>query len=256
MRIISWNVNGIRAIHKKGKWDEIMADNPDILCIQETKANPDQLEEEVRNPEGYHSYFDFPKIKKGYSGVAIYSKIQPKEIQYIMGVPTLDNEGRLIAAYYKDFVLINVYFPNGGGGPARLKYKLDFYKEFLRFLEKTRKKYPKIVFCGDINTAHKEIDLARPKENVTHTGFLPIERAWIDNVVKHGYVDIFRKFNPNKTGAFTYWDMKTFSRDRNIGWRIDYFFSTPETLPNIKGTGIRDDFFGSDHCPIYLDLEF
>ena len=169
IKIVSWNVNGLRAVHKKGKWDEILALNPDILCLQETKSNPDQLAEDVRNPAGYHSYFDFPKVKKGYSGVAIYSKIKPEKVQYLMGSPTLDDEGRLIAAYFKDFVLMAVYFPNGGGGPDRLTYKLNFYKEFLKFCEKTRKVQPNIIFCGDVNTAHNEIDLARPKENEKNT---------------------------------------------------------------------------------------
>lgn len=254
IKIISWNVNGLRAIHKKGKWEEILAEDADILCLQETKANPDQLDEDVRNPKGYASFFDFPKIKKGYSGVAIYSKIKPKKVQYIMGVPTLDNEGRLVATYFNDFVLINVYFPNGGGGPERLKYKLNFYKEFLKFIEKTRKTQPNIIVCGDVNTAHKEIDLARPKENEKNTGFLPEERAWIDEVLESGYVDVFRHFNPDKTDAYTYWDMKTFARDRNVGWRIDYFFVSKEFLPKVKNIIIRDDFFGSDHCPIVLEL--
>lgn len=256
IKIISWNVNGIRAIEKKGKWADIVAEDADILCLQETKANPDQLSEAVLHPDGYESFFDFPKEKKGYSGVAIYTKVKPNDVQYLMGVPTLDNEGRLIAAYYDDFVLINVYFPNGGGGPERLTYKLDFYREFLKFIEKTRKKHKHIIFCGDVNTAHNEIDLARPKENEKNTGFLPIERAWLDEVVKRGYVDTFRHFYPDKAGAYTYWDMKTFARDRNVGWRIDYFFVSKETLPFVKATGIQDDFFGSDHCPIYIELEF
>lgn len=253
MRIISWNVNGLRAIHKKGKWNQIFDLKPDIFCLQETKANPEQLPEEVRNPKGFFSYFDQPKEKKGYSGVAIYSKIKPERVQYEMGVSTLDNEGRLIAAYYKNFVLINVYFPNGGGSPARLQYKLDFYAEFLKFVESLRKKHKNIIFCGDINTAHEAIDLARPKANEKNTGFLPIERAWIDSVVEKGYIDIFRHFFPNVTDNYTYWDQKTFSRDRNVGWRIDYFFVSDQILKSIKGTGIMKDVYGSDHCPIYLD---
>lgn len=254
MRIISWNVNGLRAIYKKDKWSQIFDLQPDIFCLQETKANPDQLVEEQRNPDGFHSYFDSPKEKKGYSGVAIYSKVKPNKVQYHMGDPTLDNEGRLVAAYFDDFVLINVYFPNGGGGPVRLQYKLDFYKEFLKFVEKLRKTHKKIIFCGDVNTAHNEIDLARPKENEKNTGFLPIERAWLDQVVSKGYVDIFRQKFPD-TISYTYWDQKTFARDRNVGWRIDYFFVTPEVLPHTKETGIMNDVYGSDHCPIYLDLD-
>jgi len=256
MKIISWNVNGIRAVHKKGKWQQILDLKPDIFCLQETKANPDQIPDEVRNPEGYYSFFDFPKEKKGYSGVAIYSKVKPDMVQYEMGSPVLDNEGRLVAAHFKDFVLVTAYFPNGGGGPERLKYKLDFYDKFILYIEDLRKKQKHIIFCGDINTAHTEIDLARPKANEKNTGFLPIERAWIDKVVAAGYADIFRQLNPTATGAYTYWDMKTFSRDRNVGWRIDYFFGTPEVLKQTKAVGILADIFGSDHCPIYIDVDF
>lgn len=254
MRIISWNVNGIRALHKKGKWDEIIKEAPDILCLQETKAHPEQLPEEVLTPAGYHSFFDHSRTKKGYSGVAIYSKEKPIEVREYLGIQEFDQEGRILTAYFKDFVLINIYFPNGGGGPIRLKYKLGYYKSFLSYIQEIRKKNKKIIFCGDINTAHTEIDLARPKENSERTGFLPIERAWLDEVVKAGYIDIFRKSFPEKKDAYTYWDMKTFARDRNVGWRIDYFFTTPEVLPHVKGTGIMDNIFGSDHCPIFLDL--
>ncbi|HLP44225.1 MAG TPA: exodeoxyribonuclease III [Candidatus Nanoarchaeia archaeon] len=256
MKIISWNVNGLRAVHKKGKWAELFDLKPDIICLQETKANPDQLPEEVRNIEGFYSYFDHPKEKKGYSGVAIYTKVKPEKVQYEMGKPVLDNEGRLIAAYYRDFVLINVYFPNGGGGPVRLKYKLDFYGEFLKFIEKVRKTHKNVIFCGDINTAHNEIDLARPKENQENTGFLPIERTWLDKVVAKGYVDTFRHFFPTATGAYSYWDQKSFARDRNVGWRIDYFFTNKEALSHVKQAGIHSDFYGSDHCPIFIDVDF
>lgn len=254
MRIISWNVNGIRALHRKGYWDWLIKESPDIFCLQETKANPEQLLEEIRNPKGYYSYFDFPKEKKGYSGVSIYSKVKPEKVEYIMGNAVLDNEGRLISVYYPQFVLINIYFPNGGGGPERLQYKLDFYKEFLKYVNKLRKQGHKVIFCGDINTAHNEIDLARPKENEKNTGFLPIERAWIDEVIKAGYIDTFRHFYPDKKDVYTYWDMKTFARDRNVGWRIDYFFVSPDILNDIKDIKILNQVFGSDHCPILLDI--
>jgi len=254
MKIISWNVNGLRAIHRKGNWDWLMIDQPDIFCLQEIKATADQLPEEIRAPHGYHAYFDSPKEKKGYSGVAIYSKIKPEKVEYTMGVPVLDNEGRLMALYYKDFVLLTVYFPNGGGGPERLKYKMHFYDEFLKFIEKIRKSGKSIIFCGDVNTAHEEIDLARPKENAENTGFLPEERAWLDEVVNHGYVDVYRHFNPNKTGAYTYWDMKTSARERNVGWRIDYFFVSHDLLPRIKKVEILSSIYGSDHCPVLLEV--
>ncbi|MBX4211157.1 exodeoxyribonuclease III [Candidatus Parcubacteria bacterium] len=255
LRIISWNVNGIRAVYKKGNWNWLIKQSPDIFCLQETKAMPEQLPPDLVKPVGYESYFDFPKERKGYSGVAIYTKVKPNKVEYIMGKPTLDKEGRLLALYFDDFVLINVYFPNGGGGPVRLKYKLEFYKEFLKFIDGLKKKKHNIVFCGDINTAHTEIDLARPKENVIHTGFLPIERAWLDEVIAHGYVDTWRNLNPGVKNTYTYWDQKTFARERNVGWRIDYFFVNKEFLNHIADFKVHESVLGSDHCPIELVLK-
>jgi exodeoxyribonuclease-3 len=255
MHIISWNVNGLRAIVKKGYFFPLFESGPDIVCLQETKAEPDQLPDEVRTVPGYHSYFSHPKEKKGYSGIAIYAKEKPREVFYGLGIKKLDDEGRLIGVKYKNFTLISCYFPNGGAGPERLKYKLEFYDAFLRFILKLRKAGEHVIFCGDVNTAHKEIDLARPKENVENTGFLPIERAWIDKVVKNNFVDTFRNFYPEKVGAYTYWDQKTRARDRNVGWRIDYFFADKNILSRIKSTGMLADYYGSDHCPIWLELE-
>jgi len=256
MKIISWNVNGIRACYKKGSFTEILKQNPDILCLQETKAHPDQLPDEVRSPKGYLSFFDHSKTRRGYSGVAIYSKVKPEKVVEGMGIKEMDQEGRLLTAYFKDFILINIYFPNGGGAPERHVYKLAFYDAFLKFVEKLRKIQPHIIFCGDINAAHTEIDLARPKENEDHIGFLPVERAWIDQVVLKGYTDVFRSLNPEKKDAYTYWDMKTFARDRNVGWRIDYFFASSEAMKNIKDIKILDTVFGSDHCPISIEISF
>lgn len=258
MKIVSWNVNGIRAVHRKGNLDWLFTKGPnlpDIVCLQETKCMPDQLPLAVSRPAGYHSYFAFPTLKKGYSGVAIFSKNEPEKVEYGLGIEEFDQEGRLIVAYFKDFVLLNVYFPNGGGGPVRLQYKLDFYDHFLAFIQKLRKAGHKVIFCGDINTAHEEIDLARPKENQKNTGFLPEERAWLDEVVNHGYTDVFRHFFPTKTGAYTYWDQKTFARERNVGWRIDYFFVSPELMSKVKEIKILNEIHGSDHCPILLELK-
>jgi exodeoxyribonuclease-3 len=255
MKIISWNTNGLRATVKQGNFFPLFQDKPDIVCLQETKAEPEQLTEESRNVPGYYSYFSYPKEKKGYSGVAIYSREKPLEVLYGMGIKKLDNEGRLLVAKYKNFTLINGYYPNGGAGPDRLKYKLEFYEAFLKFIVKLRKNGEHIIFCGDINTAHTEIDLARPKENVENTGFLPIERAWIDKVVKNDFVDTFRKFYPGKIGAYTYWDQKTRARDRNVGWRLDYFFASKEIVPKIIATGMMSDYYGSDHCPIFIDIK-
>jgi exodeoxyribonuclease-3 len=254
MKLISWNVNGIRAVERKGNLKWLFETGADILCVQETKANPEQLSEYARNPAGYQSYFAFPSEKKGYSGVAVYTKIKPVSIEYGLKKGEKDREGRIIIVEYKDFTLLNVYFPNGGGGPERLAYKLKFYKEFLGFVENLRKKGKSVIFCGDINTAHNEIDLARPKENEKNTGFLPVERKWIDLVIKSGFIDTFRYQFPKEKEAYTYWDMKTFARERNVGWRIDYFFVSSNLISKIKKTKIYSEVFGSDHCPISLEI--
>lgn len=264
MRIISWNVNGLRANVKKGSFDWLLNEDADIFCLQETKAHPDQLEEGIRNPLGYHSYFDHSKLRKGYSGVAIYSKVEPEKVDYSIGNEKYDQEGRFIALFFPansfgteigKFVFINTYFPNGGGGPDRLQYKLEFYDEFLKYIEKQRSNGYEVIFCGDVNTAHTEIDLARPKENEENTGFLPIERAWLDKVINHGYVDAFRELHKEQKDAYTYWDMKTFARDRNVGWRIDYFFVTTGIMKAVNKAEILDSVMGSDHCPIELIIK-
>jgi exodeoxyribonuclease-3 len=253
MKIVSWNTNGLRATVKQGFFTPLFKE-ADIVCFQETKVSIDQLSDEIKNVPEYISYFCSSKTKKGYSGVAIYSKKKPLEVFYGMGIERFDEEGRIIGMKFKDFTLINIYFPNGGQGPVRLKYKLEFYEAFLKFILKLRKNGEHVIFCGDVNTAHKEIDLARPAQNVNNTGFLPIERAWLDKVIKNDFVDIYRKFNENKVGAYTYWDQKTFSRDRNVGWRIDYFFVSSEIVSKIKNADIMTDYYGSDHCPIFIEI--
>lgn len=263
MKIISWNTNGLRATVKQGYFTPLFAfNNPDVVCLQETKCEPEQLDEKTRNLKGYNSYFSYSKLRKGYSGVAIYSKIEPVKIEYGIGIKKFDDEGRTIIAYYpnpvggqgKNFVLINCYFPNGGGGEERLNYKLEFYDAFLEFINKLKKKGHDVIFCGDVNTAHNEIDLARPKENVDNTGFLPIEREWMDEVINNGWVDVFRNLYPNKKDVYTYWDQKTRARDRNVGWRIDYFFINQSFIKKIKSFKTLSDYYGSDHCPIMIEL--
>lgn len=255
MKIISWNTNGLRATVKQGYFMPLFSfNNPDIVCLQETKCEPDQLDEDVRNLKGYNSYFSYSKNKKGYSGVAIYSKVKPEKVEYGLGINKFDDEGRTIIAYYSDFILINCYFPNGGGGEERLNYKMEFYDAFLKFINKLKESGKNVVFCGDINTAHEEIDLARPKENESNTGFLPMERAWLDEVVNNGWVDVFRSIYPDKKEVYTYWDMKTRARDRNVGWRIDYFFVNQSFSKKIKKFTTLSDYFGSDHCPIVIEL--
>lgn len=259
MKIVSWNVNGIRALIKKGGFDWLVSQNYDIFCLQETKAHPDQLESHIISPVGYTSYFDHSKMKKGYSGVAIYTKQVPDKVEYGFGIAELDQEGRQIALFFningEKWVLINTYFPNGGGGPERLDFKMRYYDAFLAYIEKLKKKGYSIVFTGDVNTAHREIDLARPKENEKNTGFLPEERAWIDKVMAKGYVDTFRHLHPEKRDAYSWWDMKTFARERNVGWRIDYFFVSSDLEKKIKKAEILSKVLGSDHCPVFLELE-
>lgn len=256
MKIISWNTNGLRATIRQGNFLPLFTKHKaDIICIQETKCHPDQLGEKDKNINGYQSFFSSSEIKKGYSGVAIYTKTKPLKVSYGLGIKKFDQEGRFLALHYDKFILINCYFPNGGGGPERLQYKLDFYNAFLVFINKLKKENKNIIFCGDVNTAHQEIDLARPKENQENTGFLPIERAWIDKVVKNNWVDVFRNFYPNKKDVYTYWDQKTRARDRNVGWRIDYFFAHQPFVEKIKSFKTLTDYFGSDHCPIMIEMK-
>lgn len=254
IRLLSWNVNGIRAAYKKGFVDWIKKENPDILCIQETKAHPEQLSDELLNVNGYTSHFSSSIIKKGYSGVAIYTKPEPAKVENGFGISRFDNEGRIIIADYKSFMLINIYYPNGKARAERLQYKMDFYDAFLEYADKLVKKGKKLVICGDVNTAHKEIDLARPKENSKISGFLPMEREWMDNFFSHGYIDTFRMFN-EQPEQYTWWDQQSRARERNVGWRIDYFFVSENLKKNVKDAFIMPEVMGSDHCPIGLILE-
>lgn len=253
LRILSWNVNGIRAVWKKGFPEWLEKDNPDILCLQETKAQVDQLGEEIKSFKDYKSYF-FSAEKKGYSGVAVYSKIEPIAVRSGFGLPEFDGEGRVLELEFEKFVLFNVYFPNGGRGPERVAYKLEFYDKLFKRAEVMRKKKKNVIVVGDYNTAHKEIDLARPGPNAKVTGFLPEERAWVDKIVKMGYVDIFREFN-QEPGQYTYWDVITRARDRNVGWRIDYFMISNEMKELAVNATIHPNIMGSDHCPIELTLK-
>lgn len=232
-----------------------MKHSPDIICLQETKAHPDQLPPEVLSPEGYTAHFSSSDIKKGYSGVVTYTRKVPETTITGMASDDPDSEGRVVVTFFPEFVLCNVYFPNGGGGEERLRYKLNFYDDFLAFIKTLQSKGHKVIFCGDVNTAHEEVDLARPKANEKNTGFLPEERAWIDEVVNAGFVDVFRHLNPNKSQVYTYWDMKTRARDRNVGWRIDYFFASSNIVGKVEDFKTHTDILGSDHCPIEITLD-
>ncbi|HOJ29269.1 MAG TPA: exodeoxyribonuclease III [Spirochaetota bacterium] len=253
LKLISWNVNGIRAVYKKGFFQWFVSEKPDILCLQETKATADQFPEELKKTDGYYTYFAEAQ-KKGYSGVALFSTVQPKKVETGFGIERFDTEGRILIAYYDAFVLYNIYFPNGKASKERLQYKMDFYDAFLVHAEKLRKKGMSIVMCGDVNTAHTEIDLARPKENENVSGFLPEERAWIDTFINKGYTDTFRLFI-KEGGHYSWWDYKTKARERNIGWRIDYFFVSNDLVPKVKDAFILDKVEGSDHCPVGIVLE-
>lgn len=251
--IYTWNVNGIRAIAKKGFTEWIKKSKGDIICLQETKAQPEQIPGEVINIKGFDSNW-FSAQKKGYSGVGTLTKIKPKKTINGFGNEKFDAEGRVIFSEFENFVLANVYFPNGGRGPERVKYKLDFYDELFYFLQKNYSDRKGIIVTGDYNTAHKEIDLARPKENESNTGFLPEERAWIDNIINLGYVDVYRKFHP-EPNMYSYWDMFTRARERNVGWRIDYFMVSEDFVDNVISANIHMDIMGSDHCPVSIKIK-
>lgn len=253
LRIISWNVNGIRAIWKKGFPEWLAKENPDILCLQETKAQPEQLTIDVLEYNNYKSYF-FSAEKKGYSGVAVYSKQEPLNVSSGFDNPHFDQEGRVLEVEYDNFILYNAYFPNGGRGPERVNYKLEFYESLFKRAEEKRKKKKNVIVVGDYNTAHKEIDLARPGPNSKVTGFLPEERAWIDKIVDMGYIDIFREYN-KEPGQYTYWDQITRARDRNVGWRIDYFMISKEMRDMVVDAKNHMEVMGSDHCPIEIVLK-
>jgi len=259
--IYSWNVNGIRAISRKGFGDWLENRKPDVLCLQETKAELEQVAKEkdsafLTELPDYDSAW-FSAEKKGYSGVATFARkgLTAKSESGFGSDHELgfNKEGRVMVTRFGDFEIWNAYYPNGGRGPDRVEYKLKFYDHCLSLWEKARKDR-KLILCGDFNTAHQEIDLARPDENRANTGFLPEERAFIDRMVSHGYVDVFRKFESGPHW-YSYWDQVTMARNRNVGWRIDYFFVTEETLASVTDAWIEMEVPGSDHCPIGLSIK-
>jgi exodeoxyribonuclease-3 len=253
LKLISWNVNGIRAVAKKGFLNWFMTENPDVLCLQEVKATQSQAPQGLSSPPGYNAYW-LSAEKKGYSGVATFTKSRPLKVEAGFGNQKFDSEGRLLMTEFQEFYLFNVYFPNGKKNAERLQFKMDFYDAFLNMAEKKRMSGKPVIFCGDVNTAHKPIDLARPKENENVSGFLPVEREWLDEMSMRGYVDAFRHFH-EEPGQYTWWDYKTKARERNIGWRIDYFFVSKEIMPRLKNAFIMANVEGSDHCPISILLD-
>ena len=233
MKIYSWNVNGIRAINKKGFADWIKKDNKDIVCLQETKAHESQLGFDLTQIENFYNHFASAE-RKGYSGVVTYTKEKPIEVQYGLGEEKFDQEGRTLITKFPNFTLFNIYFPNGKRSKERLKYKMEYYEFLLDYLKELKKTERNIIICGDVNTAHQEIDLARPKDNEQISGFLKIERNWIDQLIKAGFIDSFRHFYPQKKDQYTWWSMRTRARERNVGWRIDYFFISKNLKKNLK----------------------
>ncbi len=254
MKIASWNVNGLRAASKKGFLEWFQSFSPDVLCLQEVKAHPQQLSPELRAFPGYHVYFSSAQ-KKGYSGVATYTKEKPISVKNGLGLDIYDNEGRVLVTEFKNFIVINVYFPNGQRDLGRVPFKLDFSNKLLAYCEDLKKKGKNLVICGDYNVAHKPIDLKNPKSNENNSGFTLPERQWMDHFLAHGYVDTFRHFN-QEGGHYTWWSYRPGVREKNIGWRIDYHCVTPSLLKSVKNSFILPEVMGSDHCPVILELLF
>lgn len=265
LNFISWNVNGLRALMKKPQWNWFTETDAQIIGMQETKACPEQLPEDVLNREGWNIFWDSSTVRKGYSGVSVFSKIRPLGVTPELPDARYQGEGRLLHVEYPEFHFFNGYFPNGGaeildedgkatGNFKRVPYKLGFLDSFLELARECRKSKP-VVVCGDFNIAHKAIDLSQPKENEKVTGFLPAERAWMDRFVDAGFIDTFRHVHGDQANRYTWWSYRTRSRKKNVGWRLDYFFVSDELRNNIIDAQIFDDVHGSDHCPVGLKLD-
>lgn len=252
IEIISWNVNGIRAVSNKEALKWIDERDPDILCLQEIKALKEQIPTDLFQKH-YEEVLINPALKKGYSGTATYSVLKSNFHSTCPNIDTL-NEGRIIETHYDDIVLFNVYFPNGQKDDDRLAHKMKFYDDFLLHCENLREDGKSIIICGDVNTAHKEIDLKHPKANSKKSGFLPIERQWIDKLLEHGYIDTFRYVHGDKEDSYSWWSYRANARANNVGWRIDYFFISEELAENLEDAFILDDIGGSDHCPVGIRL--
>lgn len=252
IKLISWNVNGIRAVEKKGFLDWLGASGADVVALQETKASPDQLSEGLRAPAGWHASWSAAE-KKGYSGVATYSKLPARQVRTGFNDARFDKDGRILIHEFEPFVFFNIYFPNGGRGPEWVQYKLKFNERFLEVAKDYMRAGRSVVVTGDVNTAYAEIDLARPKENGKKSGFLPEERAALGEFFAAGLIDAYRALHPTAQ-KYTWWDMVTRARERNVGWRIDYFLVSQDLMPRVLSADIHDDVMGSDHCPISLTL--
>ena len=253
-RLTSWNVNGFRAVCAKPEWAWFTSSCADVVALQETKADPSQIAPEWRDPADWKAWWLASTVKKGYSGVAVFSRREPLHVEYDLPDTRYHGEGRCIRLEFPEFHFFNIYFPNGGMGDERLNYKMGYYDAFLEYAEDLRRTKP-IVVCGDFNTAHRPIDLARPKENETVSGFLPQERAWMDRFTAAGYVDTFRRVHGDEPDIYSWWSYKTRARSRTEGWRIDYFFVSEELRSSVRDAWVEMDVMGSDHCPVGLELD-
>jgi exodeoxyribonuclease-3 len=254
VKLISWNVNGIRAVAKRGFAEWLAEASPDVLCLQETRAQPEQLAAELCQPAGYRAWWHSAE-RKGYSGVATFCRVEPLSVRMGLGVDEYDVEGRVLTTGHTGFKLFNVYFPNGGRKLERLDFKLRFYADLLEYCDALHVQGKRLILCGDYNTAHRPIDLARPQQNQKTSGFLPKEREWIDRYLAHGFVDAYRALHPEETDCYTWWMYMRNARERNIGWRIDYFLISEALMPAVVEASILSDVMGSDHCPIVLEVD-
>lgn len=250
--LYSWNVNGLRSVHTKGFLDFMKKQNPDMLCLQEIKADMSKIPDELQSIDGYHAFFH-PAERKGYSGTALYTKIKPNNVQYDLGMQEHDGEGRVLTADFDNFYLVNVYTPNSKRDLSRLKYRQKWDRDFMDFLKDLEKDKP-VIFCGDLNVAHKEIDLKNPRENRRNAGFTDEEREGISHTFDAGFLDTFRLFNQEPEN-YTWWSYMNRARERNIGWRIDYFCASQALKPQLKDAFILPNVHGSDHCPVGLKLQ-
>lgn len=253
MKIITWNVNGIRAALGKSALDWAFDRKPDVLCLQEIKARPDQLKEEQRERPGYEVIWN-PAERPGYSGVATFTSASPQDVERGLSEPRFDVEGRVIRTRHPDFLLYNIYFPNGQRGQDRVDYKLDFYARLLEICDELHAAGENMIITGDFNTAYMPIDLKNPKENETTSGFLPEERAWVQKFLEHGFVDVYRSLHPDRV-QYTWWTYRFAARARGIGWRLDYFLVSAKLAPRVRDVIIHEDVQGSDHCPVELLIE-
>lgn len=250
MRLISWNVNGIRACVEKGFLDSFQKLDADVFCIQESKLQAGQIELDL---PGFHQYWNYAE-KKGYSGTAIFTKKEPMNVYYGIGVEEHDHEGRVITLEYPEYYLITVYTPNSQDGLKRLEYRMTWERDFLTYLKKLEETKP-VIFCGDLNVAHKEIDLKNPKTNCKNAGFTDEERTCMTTLLENGFVDTFRHFYPNQEGIYSWWSYRFQARAKNAGWRIDYFITSKSLEDKLVDAKIHTDILGSDHCPVELEID-